>query len=96
MNPVIYAGERRRVYATVTIDSTDLFEIESASYVLFYGDTEEARGVPAIDGHTMNMLIEPQNTGDYSLCLMFRVAGELLIRSFSLTVRKNLIPEVVT
>lgn len=83
----MYQGERRVIGVEVTSCDPEPFTIRNPVYRLKYGETVEVEGKPSVQDHQMTVIIEPLNTGRYTLECEVEIANEVIIRRLPVYVR---------
>lgn len=90
-NIYMYAGELRTMRVMVTLDSDEEFIITLPTYRITYQDEVIAEGpcLEGVDPHELLVTMNPETEGRYILTVDFWVAGEHIIRSHNIYVRKT-------
>lgn len=88
MNVVFDIGESRHVKIIIHSIKNEPFEIVDASYTLTKKkmNTPECKGPAIINGHIIDMLISPQEKGEYVLEITYHIADETLIENVGVLV----------
>ena len=81
-------GERKHVQLLIHSVKNEDFTILSASYALTKKRTgvKEDEGPCVIDGHIVDTVIEPKETGTYELRITYHIADETLIENIEVLV----------
>ena len=80
-------GERRHVILDVYSAKNESFSISEATYELIRGDREiESSGACSIYEHQIDTVIEPEQVGDYTLKITYKILDEVLIEPIGITV----------
>lgn len=90
-NIYLYAGELRIMRVLVTLDTDEEFDIRMPVYRIKYQDEVISEG-PCLTGenpHELLITLNPETEGKYTLQVDFWVAGEHIIRSHNIYVRKT-------
>lgn len=90
-NIYMYAGELRTMRVYVTLDSDKEFIISEPIYEVKFQDEIIDRGACIIgaDPHELLISLNPRAEGRHTLTVDFWVAGEHIIRSHNVYVRKT-------
>lgn len=90
-NIYMYAGELRTMRVYVTLDSEEDFIISEPTYKVKYQDEiiDEGPCLIGAEPHELCISLNPENEGRYTLTVDFWVAGEHIIRSHNIYVRKT-------
>lgn len=90
-NIYLYAGELRTMRVMITLDSEQEFEIRMPTYQIKYQDEviDEGPCLTGTDPHELLISLNPETEGRYILTVDFWVAGEHIIRSHNVYVRKT-------
>ena len=89
MNVDFEFGEKKHIKLRIcSFKGTD-FLIERASYELLYKGTQEVEdsGIAVIQGHILDVVIQPQKKGRYKLRVMYEILDEKLIAEVEVAVK---------
>lgn len=81
-------GENRHIKLKIHSVKNDLFEIESASYILWKKNSDEPEdmGSSNIYEHIIDTVICPKEAGEYVLKITYHIADEVLIENIKVLV----------
>lgn len=89
MNVDFEFGEKKHIKLRICSCKGTDFLIERASYELLYKGTQEVEdsGIAAIQGHILDVVIQPQKKGRYKLRVMYEILDEKLIAEVEVMVK---------
>lgn len=90
MNMRINVGEVRHVKIEVFSIKKEEFNIDNAEYELIRKDTgkSEIEGVCGVEGHLIDVVIQPKFSGFYILKIVYSIANERLIENIEINVKE--------
>ena len=89
MNVDFEFGEKKHIKLRICCCKGTDFLIERASYELLYKGTQEVEdsGIAVIQGHILDVVIQPQKKGRYKLRVMYEILDEKLIAEVGVMVK---------
>ena len=84
----MFKGEKRIITVEISSCDPDPFTIRKPTYEFKYGDSVEDKGIPIMQDHELTIIVEPKNSGRYTLECRMEIANEVIIRKLPVFVRE--------